>query len=45
MTVPSGIATFPEHGAAGDELLRIADAALYRAKGEGRDRSVMGSPS
>ncbi|HMH53189.1 MAG TPA: diguanylate cyclase [Candidatus Acidoferrum sp.] len=43
VTVSAGIATFPEHGAAGDELIRIADAALYRAKGAGRDRLVMGT--
>ena len=44
VTVSAGIATFPEHGAAAAELVRIADAALYRAKAEGRDRLVMGSP-
>jgi diguanylate cyclase (GGDEF)-like protein len=44
VTVSAGIATFPEHGNAGDELVRIADAALYRAKAAGRDRLVMGTP-
>jgi len=44
VTVSAGIATFPEHGTAADELIRIADAALYRAKAEGRDRLVIGSP-
>ena len=43
VTVSAGIATFPEHGNAGDELVRIADAALYRAKAAGRDRLVMGT--
>jgi diguanylate cyclase (GGDEF)-like protein len=43
VTVSAGIATFPEHGNAGDELVRIADAALYRAKAGGRDRLVMGT--
>jgi len=43
VTVSAGVATFPEHGAAGDELIRIADAALYRAKGAGRDRLVLGT--
>ena len=43
VTMSAGIATFPEHGNAGDELVRIADAALYRAKAAGRDRLVMGT--
>jgi diguanylate cyclase (GGDEF)-like protein len=43
VTVSAGVATFPEHGAAGDELIRIADAALYRAKSAGRDRLVIGT--
>jgi diguanylate cyclase (GGDEF)-like protein len=43
VTVSAGIATFPEHGAAADELVRVADAALYRAKAGGRDRLMMGS--
>jgi GGDEF domain-containing protein len=41
--VSAGVATFPDHGAAGDELVRIADAALYRAKAAGRDRLVIGA--
>lgn len=40
VTVSVGIAMFPEHGAAGEALLRAADRALYRAKAEGRDRVV-----
>ena len=43
MAVSAGIAIFPEHGTAGDELVRVADAALYRAKAAGRDRLMMGS--
>ncbi len=33
-----GIALFPEHGSAPDELIQHADTALYQAKNEGRNR-------
>ena len=33
-----GVACFPEHGLTGKAVLRAADAALYQAKKEGRDR-------
>jgi diguanylate cyclase (GGDEF)-like protein len=36
-----GVAAFPEHGGMGGALLRAADAALYRAKREGRDQVVL----
>lgn len=36
-----GVACFPEHGITGAALLRAADAALYRAKAEGRDRYIL----
>jgi diguanylate cyclase (GGDEF)-like protein len=36
-----GVAAFPEHGDSGGALLRAADAALYRAKREGRDQVVL----
>lgn len=36
-----GVSSFPANGATGDALLRAADAALYRAKEEGRDRVVV----
>ena len=37
-TVSIGIALFPDHGEFGDALLRKADAALYDAKNQGRNR-------
>jgi diguanylate cyclase (GGDEF)-like protein len=36
-----GIAVFGEHGTSGDSLLRASDAALYRAKAQGRDQVVV----
>ena len=36
-----GIACFPEHGLTGEAVLRAADTALYRAKKEGRDRTII----
>lgn len=38
VTVSIGVACFPQHGSRADELTRAADAALYRAKHEGRNR-------
>ncbi|HMI92596.1 MAG TPA: sensor domain-containing diguanylate cyclase, partial [Polyangiales bacterium] len=40
VTISIGVAAFPQHGSTGEELMRAADAALYRAKREGRDRAV-----
>jgi diguanylate cyclase (GGDEF)-like protein/PAS domain S-box-containing protein len=40
ITVSVGVATLPEHGVSAKDLLEAADAALYRAKREGRDRVV-----
>src|SRR5579859_659703 len=40
-----GVAVFPEHGRSGDALLQASDAALYRAKREGRDRVAMAALS
>jgi GGDEF domain-containing protein len=37
----AGIAAFPDHGTTGEVLTQAADAALYRAKTEGRDRVVV----
>jgi diguanylate cyclase (GGDEF)-like protein len=43
VTVSIGVASFGAHGRTGEELLRSADAALYRAKREGRDRVMVAS--
>jgi diguanylate cyclase (GGDEF)-like protein len=40
ITLSAGLAAFPEHGTALDNLMQSADTALYRAKIEGRDRVV-----
>ena len=40
VTFSAGVATCPERGATGDELLVAADRALYEAKAAGRDRVV-----
>ena len=42
ITLSLGVAAFPDHGSNKESLLRIADAALYRAKKEGRNRVVIG---
>jgi diguanylate cyclase (GGDEF)-like protein len=39
-----GIAMFPDHGAMSQEVLNAADAALYQAKGRGRDCVVIAPP-
>jgi len=39
ITISLGVACFPEHGSTLAELIHAADAALYRAKALGRDRS------
>lgn len=38
ITVSIGIAMFPDHGTSGEELIKRADRALYRAKKAGRNR-------
>jgi diguanylate cyclase (GGDEF)-like protein len=40
MTVSAGIAIFPDAGADVKSLMREADAAMYRAKHDGRDQTV-----
>jgi len=43
ITASLGIALFPNHAADADALMRIADEALYHAKGAGRNRVVVGA--
>ncbi len=40
VTISAGVAVLPEHGTSQSELLRSADAALYAAKEQGRNRVV-----
>jgi len=40
VTVSIGVAVFPEHGESPEALIMSADAALYEAKHNGRDRVV-----
>lgn len=40
-TLSLGVAVYPQHGATSDEVLRVADTALYMAKTEGRNRVVV----
>jgi diguanylate cyclase (GGDEF)-like protein len=40
VTLSLGVAVYPNHGLTAETVLRTADAALYRAKAEGRDRVV-----
>ena len=41
VSVSAGVAAFPAHGNTAESLVQAADAALYRAKAEGRDRVVV----
>jgi len=41
VTLSIGIALLGEHGESADTLLAVADAALYEAKGDGRNRVVV----
>ena len=41
VTVSVGAAEYPTHGETPEELIGSADAAMYEAKGAGRDRVVL----
>lgn len=41
ITLSAGVAQFPKDGDTPESVLSSADAALYRAKGDGRDRVVL----
>ena len=43
ITASFGIALFPDHAGDTDSILRVADVALYAAKGAGRNRVIVGS--
>jgi len=45
LSISIGVAQFPEDGDAPEALLARADAALYRAKREGRDRVLRAPPA
>jgi diguanylate cyclase (GGDEF)-like protein/putative nucleotidyltransferase with HDIG domain len=44
VTVSAGIATFPAHGVGRDELIRLADSALYWAKEQGKNQVRLHHP-
>lgn len=41
ITLSLGLASFPHHGNTGEAVIRAADAALYQAKHQGRDRVMV----
>lgn len=41
VTISMGVSTFPDDAATSDELIKIADDRLYRAKKNGRNRVVL----
>jgi len=43
ITISSGVAVFPTHGATAEAVMESADSALYDAKHSGRDRVVVAS--
>lgn len=43
ITLSLGVASFPENGTSAIAVLQAADAALYQAKNQGRDRAIVAS--
>ena len=41
LTISTGISSWPQHGTTSAEVLQAADKALYQAKMQGRDRTVV----
>jgi diguanylate cyclase (GGDEF)-like protein len=44
VSVSGGVATFPEDATGMEDLIRRADAALYRSKAEGKNRITLAQP-
>ena len=42
ITLSMGIAIYPDHGSEPNDLIHVADKALYMAKNQGRDRAILG---
>jgi diguanylate cyclase (GGDEF)-like protein len=45
LTLSAGIAAYPRHGTAQEQLLNLADGAMYWAKSHGKDRTFVYSTS
>jgi len=45
VTASIGVAFFPRHGAVLDDVVNVADIAMYQAKADGRDRIVLAPDS
>lgn len=45
ITVSGGVASYPDDATSGEELIKMADQALYLAKHQGRNRVVLYSPA